>query len=111
MHPETLAARAIRKYGYEGVGVAALAHALAEPMRTIIRNAGVEAEPILDRARRQSLVYDVVRRDWVDPWTAGLVDPLVVALAALESSVSTAALALSADVLVHRKNAPVVTSP
>jgi chaperonin GroEL len=97
--------------GDEALGVRALKRALAEPMRTLIGNAGLEVEPILDQSRRGCLVYDIVQREWVDPWTSGLLDPLVVALTALESSVSTAALALSADVLIHRKNPPMMTTP
>ena len=103
--------------GDEAVGVAALVHALAEPLRTIVRNAGFEAGPIVDHAlglgrRADGLrVFDVLRQEWVDPWSAGIVDPLSVALAALETSVSMARLALSAEVLVHRKNAPRAVAP
>ncbi len=103
--------------GDEAVGVAALAYALAEPMRTIARNAGMEPGPIVDQSRQRAMrqdrerVFDVVECAWVDPWTAGLVDPLSVALAALETSVSTATLALSAEVLIRRKNAPRAVKP
>jgi chaperonin GroEL len=103
--------------GDEAVGVAALVHALAEPLRTIVYNAGLEAGPIVDHALgvgRQAdglRVFDVLRQEWVDPWTAGIVDPLSVAVAALETSVSMARLALSAEVLVRRKNAPRAVAP
>jgi len=103
--------------GDEGVGVAALAHALAEPLRAIVRNFGLDAAPIVDHARHFGQqgdglrVFDVLRQEWVDPWSAGLVDPLAVVLAALETSVSMARLALSAEVLVHRKNAPRAVAP
>ena len=90
---------------------AALARALAEPMRAILSNAGVDAAPLVEHTRRGALVYDVLRREWVDPWTSGLVDPLAVVRAALEASVSTAAVGLTADVLVHRPDAPVSTQP
>ena len=103
--------------GDEAVGVAALAHALAEPLRCIVRNAGLEDGPIVEHALRHARdgdglrVFDVLRQDWVDPWSAGLVDPLSVVLAALETSVSMARLALSAEVLVRRKNAPRAVAP
>jgi chaperonin GroEL len=103
--------------GDERVGVAALAHALAEPLRAIVRNAGLEAEPIVAqalgvaRAGERPQVFDVLRRDWVDPWSTGIVDPLSVVQAALETSVSMARLALSAEVLVRRKNAPRAVAP
>lgn len=105
------AVQAIDAQGDERLGAMALARALAEPMRSILRNAGVAPETVVARARACSCVYDVVRQEWVDPWTAGLVDPLAVVLTALEASVSTASIALSADVLIHRKNPPTVTTP
>jgi chaperonin GroEL len=95
----------------ERAGVAALKHALAEPMRTIVRNAGFDPAPIIEQSGTRGRVFDVVCREWVDPWIAGLVDPLPVTMTALESSGSAAAVALSADVLIHRKNAPTVTAP
>src|SRR5439155_21708184 len=72
--------------GDEAVGVAALVQALAEPLRTILRNAGLDAAPIVDHALHSGRehdglrVFDVLRREWVDPWGAGLVDPLSVVL-------------------------------
>jgi chaperonin GroEL len=112
----TPALEAMDVSGDEAVGVRALAQALGEPMRAIVRNAGLDEGPILDHARRglqddQPRVFDVVRREWVDPWRAGIVDPLSVVLAALETSVSTALLALTADVLVRRKKPPRAVNP
>jgi chaperonin GroEL len=112
----TSALKAMEVTGDEAVGVQALAQALGEPMRAIVRNAGLDAGPIMDEARRgvqqdQPRVFDVLRREWVDPWRAGIVDPLAVALAALETSVSTAVLALTADVLVRRKKPPRAVNP
>jgi chaperonin GroEL len=89
----------------------ALADALVEPMRTIAVNAGFEASLILDRARRDAHVFDVVRRAWVDPWQAGLLDPLPVVQVALETSVSAVLTAIAVDVLVHRKKAPTASAP
>jgi chaperonin GroEL len=92
-------------------GVRALARALADPMRVIAMNAGFDASPILDRARGNRCVFDVVRRKWVDPWEGGIVDPLTVTLTALETSVSAVGSMFSAEVLVHRKDAPAVAGP
>jgi hypothetical protein len=47
----------------------------------------------------------------VDPWDDGLLDPLPVTQAAIESSVSSVMTALAADVLIHRKNAPIAERP
>jgi chaperonin GroEL len=100
---------ALEVSGEEAVGVNALTQALAEPMRAIATNAGFEAAPIVERARCERQVFDVVRQVWVDPWT--IVDPLTVVLTALETSVSMVATALTADVLVRRKNPPRAVEP
>jgi chaperonin GroEL len=102
---------ALEVSGDEAVGVSALAHALAEPMRAIVANAGLEVGPLVNQARQCGLAYDVVQREWVNPWSANLVDPLAVVVTALESSVSTAMLALTAEVLVRRKNPPRAVKP
>jgi chaperonin GroEL len=89
----------------EAVGVQALLDALAEPMRTILCNAGLDAAPLLHRARCDTRhVYDALAQQWVDPWQAGLLDPLAVTLAALETSVSMALTALASEVLVRRQH-------
>jgi chaperonin GroEL len=103
--------------GDEVVGIAALAEALAEPMRAILGNAGLEVAPIVEEARRRAAcqvaerVFDVLGRDWVHAQTGGVADPVSVTLAALETSVGTAALALTSEVLVRRKNPPRATNP
>jgi chaperonin GroEL len=103
--------------GDEAVGGAVLAHALAEPMRVIVGNAGLDGATIVHETRRRNAhqhqvsVFDVVCRQWVDPWSGGLVDPLTVALTALETSVRTAALALTSEVLVRRKDPPITFEP
>jgi chaperonin GroEL len=91
----------------EHVGRVILAEALAAPMRAILRNAGLEAEGIVERARVGEEVFDVARGEW----GTDLVDPLEVVRTALEVSVSSAAVALTTDVLLHRKDAPVTIEP
>jgi chaperonin GroEL len=99
--------------GDEALGLRALSRALAEPLRTIARNAGLEAGLLVEETSRRGepWVFDVVRREWVDARQAGLVDPLAVVLTALETSVSAAATALSAEVLIQRKEPPVAVEP
>src|SRR5262249_3249970 len=97
--------------GEEHVGVKILAHALGEPMRAILHNAGFDANPVVHRAQGCGEVFDVVRREWGDPWRAGLGDPLQTMRTALEVSVSCASVALTTDVLVHRNDASVSVEP
>ena len=56
-------------------------------------------------------VFDVLKSEWVDAYGGGIVDPLMVTLAALETSITTAALALTSEVLIRRKNPPLSTTP
>jgi chaperonin GroEL len=102
---------ALELSGDEAVGVKALAHALGEPMRVIVANAGLEVAPILEQARCDRRVYDVLRQVWVDPWSGGMMDPLTVTLTALEASVSTVMTALTADVLIRRTQPPRAVEP
>ncbi|MGI9148845.1 MAG: chaperonin GroEL [Chloroflexota bacterium] len=103
------ALRALQLPGDEGVATAILIRALSEPMRRIVRNAGFgEPGGIVDQACRRGLpwTFDVVRGAWVDAWQAGLLDPVAVLRAALDSSVSAACTALTTGALVRRRQAP-----
>ncbi len=92
----------------KSVGVHALARALAEPMRCIIRNAGLESEPLLHEARtRKAVAFDVVQERWRDD----LFDPLTVVQTALETAISAAASALTAEVLIRRTGLSASVSP
>jgi chaperonin GroEL len=103
--------------GDEAEGVKALVHALAEPMRAILGNAGLEVAPIVHEAVCRATgglparVFDVLRAEWVDAYRGGIVDSLAVAVAAVETAVTTAALALTSEVLIRRKNPPLSTTP
>jgi chaperonin GroEL len=95
----------------ECFGVQALAQALAEPMRAIVGNAGVDDVAVVQSRACPGMAFDVIERRWVDAYATGLVDPLAVVLAALEISVSSAVMALTAEVLVHRKQPPMSMKP
>jgi chaperonin GroEL len=81
-------------------GIKALARALAEPMRVIASNGGLEPNTLICEARTRGLpwTFDVVGGEW----SASLMDPLGVLETALESAVSLVMTALTADVLIHR---------
>jgi chaperonin GroEL len=99
--------------GDEAMGVEILARTLTDPLRSIARNAGAEPEAILYEARRRGpgWAYDAIRREWVEPWESGLLDPLAVVRTALQAGVSAGATALTSEVLVHRKKPPVEYQP
>lgn len=93
-----------------GTGVRLLARALAAPAQTIARNAGLDGRAITSRATSQATeqapraAFDVRAGVWVDAQGAGLVDPVGVVRTALEAAVSTAATALTVDVLIRRRD-------
>ena len=89
--------------------------ALAEPMRTIIANAGYEPGEILGEISGAGPGYgfDVNAGRVVEIAQAGIFDSASVQKTALQSAVASAALALTTEVLVHHKNppAPAVAGP
>jgi chaperonin GroEL len=99
--------------GDECIGLRALTRALLEPTRAIAANAGFEAGPIVDgtRCAAGEAVFDVIEGAWVDPWSVGLLDPVAVVEAAVESATSAVGAALVAEVLVHRRDTSVAVEP
>jgi chaperonin GroEL len=99
--------------GDEAFGVRALAQALSAPMSTIAQNAGFTPSPILADAARhdEGWTFDVVRGEWVDAWDVGIIEPFAVVGTALRTSVSTATMALTTDVLVRHKKPEVAVNP
>jgi chaperonin GroEL len=107
------AVQALELSGDEAVGAAILARALAEPMRRLVENAGHDSGWIVDEARRREpgWTFDVLGERWVEAWKAGILDPLPVVTAALETAVSAAAVALTSDVLIHHKHPSLSVQP
>jgi chaperonin GroEL len=79
--------------------------ALEEPIRTILTNAGYGASEVMAKIHRVGAGhgFDVRSGQIVDMARAGILDAAGVQKAAVHSAVSSAALALTVDVLVHRK--------
>ncbi|MCM8745499.1 hypothetical protein NET03_03040 [Thermomicrobium sp. CFH 73360] len=88
----------------ERAALHAVRTALLEPLRTLAHNAGVDPAVIAHRSLEvaPNLVYDVLAEQWIDPWSAPLLDPLGVLEAAVETSLSLGRTFLTTDVLVHR---------
>jgi chaperonin GroEL len=110
------AARAIEQLdlaGDEAVGARLLARALEAPLRAIADNAGVENATIVYDAHRYSpdLVYDAVRREWVDPWGSGILDAFLVLRRVIETSVSSAVTTLLTETLVRSPAPSMAATP
>ncbi|MBL8160531.1 MAG: hypothetical protein JNJ61_00990 [Anaerolineae bacterium] len=90
-----------------------LARALEMPLRHILSNAGYEAGEVLARIQNEPGGYgfDVTAGQIRPMLAAGVVDSAGVVAAALERAVRTAALALTVDVLVHRRTPEFAANP
>ena len=94
-------------YADEQTGVNILRKALEEPMRKISANAGLDGAVVLDTVRRKQkdekndhIGYDVLKNDYVDMVTAGIIDPAKVTKGALENAASIAAMVLTTEALI-----------
>jgi chaperonin GroEL len=85
-----------------------LLHACEAPLRTLLLNAGHDPNEVLASVYRAGAGYgfDVLRRQVVDMSQVGIFDAASVVRAAVFSAIHGAALALTVDVMVHRKNPP-----
>jgi chaperonin GroEL len=92
--------------GDYAAGIQLLARALTAPAEMIARNAGLDGRAIVHGRREQppGAAFDVLLGRWVDARETGLVDALGVTRTALEAAVSTAATALTTEVLIRRKD-------
>jgi chaperonin GroEL len=79
--------------------------ALEEPIRAIVENAGYDASDIMAdiRLTGPGHGFDVTSERVVDVAEAGIFDSVAVQREAVRAGIESAALALTIDVLVHRK--------
>jgi chaperonin GroEL len=85
-----------------------LARAMEEPFRVLMGNAGLSSgriHQLLSETGFQQ-AYDLRANQLVDPFEAGLMDAAGVVHDVLHVAIASAALLLTTDVLVHRKNIP-----
>ena len=84
-----------------------------EPARAIIANAGYDPSEILAKIMVDptSTGFDALGGHVVDLVEAGLLDAFAVQKAALNNAVATAAMTLSIDVLVHKKQPEIAQTP
>ena len=90
-----------------------LLKALETPTRTILSNAGYDASDIMAEIRLAGPGhgFDVIAKKVVDVVETGIFDVAAVQRAAVHSAISSAALALTVDVMVHRKEPEQATQP
>jgi chaperonin GroEL len=99
-------AHAVDKLTLEGdqkLGAEILKRALEEPLRQLVRNAGLEGSVVvehLSHEKRTNWGFDVMSEDYVDLVKAGIIDPAKVTRTALENAASVAAMILTTEALV-----------
>jgi len=83
-------------------GVNILRRALEEPLRRIAINAGQEGSVIVERVRNseKGVGYDALKNEYAPMVERGIIDPLKVTRAALETAASIASMILSTEALV-----------
>lgn len=91
----------------EATAVNMVRRALAEPMRIIANNAGLDGAVIVANVRRQQqaaknyrIGYNVLTGQYQDMVLAGIIDPAKVTRGALENASSIAAMVLTIEVLL-----------
>jgi chaperonin GroEL len=103
-------------------GVEIVRRALEEPMRGIVRNAGLDGAVVVETVRRRHgeekndrIGYDVIVGDYCDMIDAGIIDPAKVTRGALENAASIAAMILTTEALIteipEKEKAPVPQMP
>lgn len=87
----------------ERIGVSIIIHALEEPMRQILTNAGLEPSVIVNdvkKANNKNYGYDAFNNKYYDMVEMGIVDPAKVTRCALQNAASIAEMILTTEVLV-----------
>ncbi len=99
--------------GDEKTGVQIVAAALAEPVRQIAVNAGVDGSVVLEKVKEGKVGYgyDAYSETYCDMMKAGIVDPTKVTRSALENAASIAAVLLTTEALVADKPEPPAPAP
>ncbi len=89
-------------------GIDTVRRALEAPLRQIVRNAGAEAAPILERVRtgEASWGYNLASEQYGDMFEMGVIDPTKVTRLGLQHAASVAGLILTTDCVIAERTAP-----
>ena len=91
--------------GDELTGLKIVKRAIEEPMRQIVKNAGLDGSVIVEKAKHETarVGFDVNDGQFKDMFEAGIVDPTKVTRSALQNASSIASILLTTEVLVADK--------
>ena len=88
--------------GDEKIGGKIILKALEEPIRQIVKNAGLESAVIIDKIKEseKGIGFNAENNTYVDMKKEGIVDPTKVSRSALQNAVSIASMVLTTESLV-----------
>ena len=88
--------------GDEKIGLDIVRRALEEPIRQIVKNAGLEDSIVVHKVKeeKQNTGFNAATGEYVDMIAAGIIDPTKVARTALENAASVAGVLLMTEALV-----------
>ncbi|MBU0686580.1 MAG: chaperonin GroEL [Candidatus Margulisbacteria bacterium] len=88
--------------GDEKIGVTIVRKSLAEPLRQIAINAGMEGSIVVEKVKgeKAGIGFDAQKLEYTDMFKAGIVDPVKVTRSALQNAASIAAMLLTTEVLI-----------
>ena len=99
--------------GEEKIGVGIVKRALEEPIRQIVRNAGLEDSIVVHKVKseKQNVGFNAETGEYVDMIAAGIIDPTKVSRSALENAASVAGLLLMTECLISDMPEPEKSGP
>ncbi len=100
--------------GDEKTGMTIIAAALAEPLKQIAKNAGLEGSVVLENVKNSKKTgygFDAYKEIYCDMISAGIVDPTKVTRSALQNAASVAGMVLTTESLVADKKENNPTAP
>jgi chaperonin GroEL len=94
--------------GDEATGVAIVRKALAEPLRWIAENAGLEGYVVVEKVRGLEAGHglNAATNEYGDLMAGGVIDPVKVTRSALRNAASIASMVLTTDTLIVEKKEP-----
>lgn len=94
--------------GEELIGAAIVARALTSPLKRIAENAGQNGAVIAERVKEKdfNIGFDAAKNEYVDMFSAGIVDPAKVTRSALQNAASIAGMVLTTECIVVDKPEP-----
>jgi chaperonin GroEL len=97
----------------ELTGALIVARALAAPLKRIAENAGQNGAVIAERVKEKefNVGYDAAKGEFVDMFSAGIVDPAKVTRSALQNAASIAGMVLTTECIVVDKPEPKESAP